>query len=140
MANTYVSQAATAEQALRAVPMRTTEAWSKGDAEAFAAIFSETTQVVIGGVYLRSRDEVRSYIAAAFAGPVKGTQVVSEPVYVTQVDASTAVLITSGGVMIPGETTVSPARAIYATWMLTKNGGEWLIGAYHSSPVKGAAG
>lgn len=124
------------DAAIQQVPMRTTEAWANSDPLAFAAIFDENTKVVIGGVYLRSRDEVLSYISAAFAGPVKGTQVVSDPVYVTNVDVNTALMITQGGVLVPGETKVSPERAIYATWILTKESGNWLISAYHSSPIR----
>jgi len=71
---------ATDEIVLRQVPERTTEAWASNDADAFAEVFTEDTEVVIAGTYLRGRDEVRSYISAAFSGPIRGTRVISAPV------------------------------------------------------------
>lgn len=123
------------EQALREVPARTTAAWKVGDATSFAAAFSTDSQVVIAGRYLRNRDEITSYIEAAFSGWFKGTQVVSDPVDVRYLGPDTALVMTEGGVLAPGETVVSPKRALRGTWILVKENDEWVIGAYHSSPI-----
>jgi uncharacterized protein (TIGR02246 family) len=125
----------TDEAALRRVPERTTEAWASHDASAFADAFTADAKVVIAGTYLRGRDEIRSYMSAAFSGPIKGTSVVSDPVSIEYIDVDTGLVITEGGVVLPGETTVSAARAIRGTWVLTVKDGEWRIRAYHSSPI-----
>jgi len=126
---------ATDEIVLRQVPERTTEAWASNDADAFAEVFTEDTEVVIAGTYLRGRDEVRSYISAAFSGPIRGTRVISDPVSVEYICAETGLVITEGGILLPGETNYSAARAVRGTWVLAPEDGEWRIRAYHSSPI-----
>lgn len=91
--------------------------------------------MVIAGTYLQGRDQVRSYMSAAFSGPIKGTTVISDPVSVEYINNDTGLVMTEGGVMLPGETSVSAARAIRGTWVLTIENGEWRIRAYHSSPI-----
>lgn len=123
------------EGALRLVTERTTEAWARHDADAFAEVFAKDAKVVIAGTYLRGRDAVRSYMSAAFSGPIKGTTVTSPPISVEYINGETGLVITEGGVLLPGETGVSPERAIRGTWVLTVEDGEWRIRAYHSSPI-----
>jgi uncharacterized protein (TIGR02246 family) len=91
--------------------------------------------VVIAGTYLRGRDEIYSYISAAFSGPIKGTTVISEPVSIEYINVDTGLVITEGGIVLPGETSVSAERAIRGTWVLAVEDGEWRIHAYHSSPI-----
>jgi len=125
----------TDEATLRRVPEHTTEAWAKHDASAFANVFTEDAKVVIAGTYLRGRDKIRAYMSVGFAGPIKGTTVVSDPVSVEYLDRDTGLIITEGGVLLPGETAVSAERAIRGTWVLSVKDGEGLICAYHSSPI-----
>jgi uncharacterized protein (TIGR02246 family) len=125
----------TDESALRRVTDRTAEAWASHDANAFAEVFTKDAKVVIAGTYLRGRDEVRSYMSAAFSGPVKGTTVTSLPVSAEYINGETGLVITEGGVVLPGETGVSTERAIRGTWVLAVEDGEWRIRAYHSSPI-----
>jgi uncharacterized protein (TIGR02246 family) len=125
----------TDEAALRRVPERTTEAWASHDASAFADAFTADAKVVIAGTYLRGRDEIRSYMSAAFSGPIKGTTVVCDPVSIEYINVDAGLVITEGGVVLPGETAVSAAHAIRGTWVLAVKDGEWRIRAYHSSPI-----
>lgn len=39
------------------------------------------------------------------------------------------------GVRFPGETEIPAERMVYATWVLEKRGGTWLLAAYHNSPA-----
>ncbi|HEY3868443.1 MAG TPA: SgcJ/EcaC family oxidoreductase [Actinocrinis sp.] len=126
------------EAALRAVPERTTAAWAAGDAAAFSAEFDQDAKVVIAGTYLRSHQEILKYVTFAFSGPVKGTRVVSDPVEILRLDRDTALVMTEGGVLVPGEAEIAPERALRGTWILSKRGEDWRITAYHSSPIKSA--
>jgi uncharacterized protein (TIGR02246 family) len=137
MSGSRITSGVASESVLRQVPERTTSAWASQDASGFAEVFTRDTEVVIAGSYLRGRDEVRSYMSAAFSGPLKGTSVISAPVSTEYVNAETGLVITEGGVILPGETDVSAERAIRATWVLAPEDGEWRIRAYHSSPIPG---
>jgi uncharacterized protein (TIGR02246 family) len=128
----------TDESVLRAVPARTADAWAKSDPATFAAVFTPATNVVIAGTYLLGRDAVRSYIGAAFAGPFRGSRVVLDPVYVKSLTPELALVVTEGGVLLPGETEFGPQRALRSTWLLARVGDEWLVEAYHSSPIAGS--
>jgi uncharacterized protein (TIGR02246 family) len=135
MPTSRIPQALTDEAALRIVPERTTEAWANHDARAFAETFTADTKVVIAGSYLEGRDQVRAYMSAAFSGPIKGTTVVSDPVSVEYISPDTGLVMTEGGIVLPGQSTVSAAHAIRGTWVLSVDDGEWRIRAYHSSPI-----
>jgi len=129
------TRATTDEAVLRQVMERTTQAWADHDPAAFAQVFAKDTKVVIAGHYLQSRDEVRTYISVAFSGPVKGTQVIMNPVSAEFMSADTGLVVTEGGILLPGETSVAAERAIWGTWVLAMEDREWRIRAYHSSPV-----
>ena len=50
--------------AVSKVPQRIIEAWGKNDADAFAAVFTEDgTLILPGDVFLKSRAEVRAFMA-----------------------------------------------------------------------------
>jgi len=135
MSTSSQSTATTEDFDLRRALERTSDAWAVSDADAFAAVFTATTNVVIAGTYHLGRDAVRSYIAVAFAGPVRGTRVVIDPVYVKKLRPDLALVVTEGGVLLPGESGVEPQRAIRGTWLLAQTGAEWQVEAYHSSPM-----
>lgn len=122
--------------AVTRAPQRIIEAWAANDADAFAAACTEdATMVLPGDVYLKGREEIRAYMAAAYRGPYRGTRVHGEPLGVRFIGTDVCVMVTEGGVLLPGETKVADERAIRATWVLARSGDDWLISAYHNSPV-----
>jgi uncharacterized protein (TIGR02246 family) len=124
------------ETAVRAVPQRIMAAWAQNDPDAFAEVFAEDgTMILPGDVFVSGREGIRSFMAAGYAGPYKGTRVYGEPVAAKFLGDSAGVLITQGGVLAPGETEVAPERAVRAMWVLSKQDGEWLIAAYQNTPV-----
>jgi uncharacterized protein (TIGR02246 family) len=136
MSTSSQSTATTGESALRAVPVGASEAWARADADAFAEAFTPATNVVIAGTYLLGRDAVRSYVAAAFSGPFRGTRLISDPVYFKRLGSDFALIVTKGGVLLPGESTVAPLHATRGTWLLARTDAGWQIDAYHSSPMR----
>lgn len=118
--------------------MRITEAWAGNDADAFADAFTENGSMILpNDVFLTSREQIRAFMAAAFSGPYRGTRVFGEPLLSRQLSDTVVVLTTRGGVLQPGEETVSDDGAIRATWVLTKQDGDWLIASYQNTPVNG---
>ena len=134
-AATFVGPSPADQAAVWAIPQRVVAAWAEHDADAFARVFTENGTMILPGLYKSGRDEIRKYMAAAFAGPYKGTQVTGQPINIKFLNEHAVVLITYGGVLQPGEKKLSDLRAIRATWLVVKQpDGQWLLDCYQNSP------
>lgn len=123
------------EKAALSVPLRLVAAWGRNDAAGMAEVCTEdATMILPGDVYKCGRDEIRAFMAAAFAGPFKGTGVTGRPVDVRFVTDDVALLRTHGGILAPGETEIEPELAVLSTWVTVKQNGEWQLAAYQNSP------
>lgn len=111
------------------------DAWADGDADAFAALYTEDASVVQPGIYKANKEVVRSTMAAGFAGPLKGSRVIDEPLSVRFLGDEAAIVITEGAVLLAGQTEPAPHMQIRATWVLTNQDGQWLVAAYQNSPA-----
>ena len=123
------------DSALRQVPERMADAWARSDPAAFTAAFAPDANVVIAGTCLLGREAALAYISLAFAGPFRSTRVILDPVYIKRLTPDLALLVTEGGVLLPGEAEPGPGRALRGTWLLARTGEEWLVEAYHSSAI-----
>jgi uncharacterized protein (TIGR02246 family) len=124
----------TDQAAVAAVPQRVVQAWAEHDADAFAGVFTADGTLVMPGLYLKGHDDIREYMSKAFDGPFKGTQVTGQPLDL-RIHGDMGIVITQGGVLAAGETEVTADRAIRATWVVVKDGGEWSLAAYQNSPL-----
>ncbi|MER7541939.1 SgcJ/EcaC family oxidoreductase [Spirillospora sp. NPDC127506] len=122
------------ESDVRAVLGRMYAAWADNDPDAFADLYAEDATVVLPGVFQRGREAVRDYMAAAFAGPLKGSRAVDEPQDV-RVDGDTAVIVSRAGIIMAGEDAVRAERERLATWVLSRRSGRWLVSAYANAPA-----
>jgi uncharacterized protein (TIGR02246 family) len=109
------------------------EAWEANDAEAFVADYLDDASVVQPGVYKKDRQEIQSTMAGAFAGPLKGSRVIDQPRDVRFPSEDTAIVISEGGIVFPGQSAVPSEGTVRATWVLAKRDGRWLVAAYHYS-------
>jgi uncharacterized protein (TIGR02246 family) len=133
---TLLSTVADEERAVLDVIQAVYAAWADNDADAFAALYSEHATVVQpGGIYKKSRADVRTSMALAFAGPLKGSTVNDEPKSVRVLGEDAAIVISDAGILMAGETEVPAQRMIRATWVLSKQHGTWLIEAFHNCPL-----
>ena len=122
------------------VPLRLVAAWAKNDASGVADVFTEDGILILpGDVLKKGQGEIRSFMAAAYAGPFKDTGVTGKPVDVRFVGDDVALLRTHGGILAPGQTEISPELAVRSTWVCVKQNGQWRLAAYQNSPRGGGA-
>ena len=121
--------------AIEAVLVDSYKAWEAGDADGMVADYTADATVVMPGARRDSRDEIRDSMALAFAGPLKGTSTWNRQLSLRFVGSDAAVVIVESGILFPGQTEVPDAGKVNATWVFEKRDGQWLIAAYHNSPV-----
>jgi uncharacterized protein (TIGR02246 family) len=122
-------------QAVSDVLKRLYEAWEMNDAEAFVADYLDDASVVQPGIYKKDREEIRSTMAAGFAGPLQGSRVINHPQDIRFLTEETAIVVSEDGVVFPGQDVVPSEALVRATWVFAKRHGSWYVAAYHNSPA-----
>jgi uncharacterized protein (TIGR02246 family) len=120
--------------AAAAVLQRIVRAWADQDGAAFANVFTAEGTMVLPGLYLKGRDDIRDAMSAAFTGPYKGTQVTGDPLDV-RVDGDLGIIVSYGGVIPADEPSLPDDSAIRATWVVVREDGDWRLAAYQNSPA-----
>jgi uncharacterized protein (TIGR02246 family) len=111
------------------------EAWEANDAEAFVADYLNDASVVQPGIYKKDREEIRTTMAAGFAGPLQGSRVINRPQDIRFLTDETAIVVSEDGILFPGQDAVPSEGLVRATWVLVKRNGSWCIATYHNSPA-----
>jgi uncharacterized protein (TIGR02246 family) len=117
--------------------LRIRAAWDANDANAFAEMFVENGSMLVGDRQLNNREEIRSYMAAAFSGPYQGSRLTEEARDIRLLNDSVALAVTDGGIIAPGADAVHPGDLVRGTWIMRKTDGDWRIVSRQTSPIKG---
>ncbi|MBI1757946.1 MAG: SgcJ/EcaC family oxidoreductase [Actinobacteria bacterium] len=126
------------ERAALTVAMRIQAAWAANDADAFAEMFAENGSLLMRDSQLTSREEIRAYMALAFNGSHEGAHVKGWPIEVKFLTDDVAVVVTEGGILMPGDTDIAADNQIRATWVIVKQpDGQLKLASHQSSPIKG---
>jgi uncharacterized protein (TIGR02246 family) len=123
------------EAAIQAVLVDSYKAWEAGDAAGMVANYTADATAIMTGSLRDSRDVIRASMAAAFDGPLKGSSTYNRPLSLRFVGRDAAIVVSESGILFAGETEVPEAGKVNATWVFEKRDGQWLIAAYHNSPV-----
>lgn len=124
------------EAAIQAVMADSYKAWSAGDADGMVANYTEDATAIMTGSLRDSRDVIRENMALAFAGPLKDTSTYNKQLSIRFVGRDTAIVVSESGILFGSQTEVPDAAKVNNTWVLEKQDGQWLIAAYHNSPVQ----
>jgi uncharacterized protein (TIGR02246 family) len=132
MTRTDSLDVATDEAAVEDLLGRMVAAWGVNDADAFAELYTEDATVATAGSQQQGKDQIRAFMAAGFAGPLKGTTSVEQPQRIRFIADDVAIVNSLGGFILPGGDAVLPSMERQATWVLTRAGSGWLVESYHN--------
>ncbi|GAA2600346.1 SgcJ/EcaC family oxidoreductase [Actinomadura fulvescens] len=122
--------------AIQAVLADSYKAWQAGDADGMVADYTEDATAIMTGSLRDSRDVIRQNMALGFEGPLKGSSTHNKQLSIRFVGGDAAIVISESAILFPGETEIpDDSRKVNATWVFEKRDGQWLIAAYHNSPV-----
>ncbi|PCC74614.1 conserved hypothetical protein [Nannocystis exedens] len=128
---------ATDEAEIREHLRATFEAWSRGDARAFAALFApEVDYVMFDGSLARGRAEVERGHAELFATVLRGTCLRGEVTDVRRIAEGVAVAHAIGGAVWPWQREIPADRLSRQTYVLVRAGAGWTITAFHNTRVR----
>ena len=123
------------EAAIKAVLVDSYKAWDAGDADGMVANYTADATAIMTGSLRDSRDVIRQNMALSFAGPLKGSSTYNKQLSIRFVGRDGAIVVSESAILFAGETEVPDPRKVNATWVFEKRDGQWLIAAYHNSPV-----
>lgn len=124
------------EAAIMSVLVASYKAWEAGDADGMVADYTEDATAIMPGSLRDGRAVIRQSMALAFEGPLKGSSTYNKQLGIRFVGRDGAIVVSESAILFPGEAEVpDDARKVNATWVLEKRDGQWLIAAYHNSPV-----
>jgi uncharacterized protein (TIGR02246 family) len=125
------------ESAVRALVQRCVEGWNKGSGQAFAAQFAEDSDyVVVNGMHLKGRQQNASGHQQIFDTIYKGTRLWVQVKSVRFLKPDIALMHTVSKVLKAGDSGASPEPEAIQTWAASKHGNEWLVDAFHNTPIQ----
>ena len=125
------------ESAARALVQKCVEGWNKGSGEAFAAQFAEDSDyVVVNGTHIRGRRQNASAHQQIFDTFYKGTKLWVRVKSVRLLKPDVMLIHSVSKVLKPGDTDASPEPEAIQTWIVSRHGNEWLIDAFHNTPIQ----
>jgi uncharacterized protein (TIGR02246 family) len=123
------------EAAIQAVLVDSYEAWEAGNADGMVANYTADATAIMTGSRRDSRDVIRENMALAFEGPLKGSSTYNKQLSLRFVGRDAAIVISESGILFAGQTEVPDPGKVNATWVFEKRDGQWMVAAYHNSPV-----
>ncbi len=121
--------------AIQAVLLDFYKAWEVYDAVGMVADYTADATANMTGSLRDSRDVIRDSTSWPPAGPLKGSSTSNKQLSIRFVGTDAAIVVSESGILFAGQTEVPDAGKVNATWVLEKRDGQWLIAAYHNSPV-----
>ncbi len=124
------------EAAIKAVLVDSYKAWEAGDADGMVANYTADATAIMTGSLSEDREVIRQNMALGSEGPLKGSSTYNKQLSIRFLGRDSAIVISESAILFAGETEVpADARKVNATWVLEKRDAQWLIAAYHNSPV-----
>jgi uncharacterized protein (TIGR02246 family) len=124
-----------ADAAVRAVLERVYVAWAKNDADAFVEPYNEAATAILPGTFLANRAAIHATMKALFAGLLAGSRAVYEVQSIRWPGTDVALVSSKGAIVRAGQMQPDEATRSFETWVLSKQGAEWQVLAFHNCPA-----
>ena len=129
------------DAALRQIVKDVETGWNAHDGKAFAAPFApDADYVVVNGMHVKGRRENASAHQQIFDTFYKGTKLWVRVKSVRVLKPDVMLIHSVSKVLKPGESDASPEPEAIQTWMVSKHGSEWLVDAFHNTPIQRQGG
>jgi uncharacterized protein (TIGR02246 family) len=127
----------TDEQALRDLLNALFDRWAAGDAEGYAALFTEDADyVAFDGVNQKGRQAIIAAHQPLFTRWLQGSRLVGQITDMRLLAPDVALLHASGDMILAGKSGPAPARASIQTLVAVKRDGEWRFTAFHNGRIR----
>ncbi|MFC4338036.1 SgcJ/EcaC family oxidoreductase [Salininema proteolyticum] len=110
-------------------------AWNSGDAEAYAAAFTEDADyITFFGRRFRGRREIEDSHRYLFEGPLKGSKMADEgETDVRMLSPDVALAVVTGGVEIDAGAGLPPDRESIVTFTAVRRDDRWLLSSFQNT-------
>jgi uncharacterized protein (TIGR02246 family) len=123
--------------ALQELRERQEEAWARGDARAYAAVYTPDADVItFNGDHLSTRAGIEEGMAYYFATYLSGTRLLQQDERVRFVEPDLVVIVRSGCVLWPGESACTEEALSVNTNVAVKRHGRWLYTSFQNTRVR----
>lgn len=122
------------EAGVRALMQRLYEAWGEGDADAFAALFTEDADyVTFDGSLSKGRQSIADIHRPLFEGFMKGSRLAGQVTTVRFLAPDVALVHSKGAVLRKSQRRPSRRALSVQTNVVVKQGDRWLITAFQNT-------
>jgi uncharacterized protein (TIGR02246 family) len=122
------------------------QAWERGDARAYAAVYTPDADLVtFNGDHLSTRAGIEEGMGYYFTTYLRGTRLLQQDERVRFVEPDVAVIVRRGCVLWPGESACTDEALSVNTNVAVKHHGRWLYTVFQNTrvrplrPVEGAS-
>ncbi len=114
-----------------------TESWTRSDANAYGALFSEDADyVAFDGSHQRGRPAITQAHRALFEGPLRGSRLEGTLTDLRFLTPDVAVLHALGNTALAWQRRFNPRRRSIQTYVAQRVSGEWRFVAFHNTRVR----
>ncbi|APU16352.1 MULTISPECIES: SgcJ/EcaC family oxidoreductase [Actinoalloteichus] len=126
---------------IKALLAEATDAWTRGDAAGFVAVFAPDSEFVgADGVLRRGRLSNQRWHSRLFSGVFRGSRLVFEVESIRFLSAHVAVAHALSSVVYPWQAEPGPRTSSRGTWVLIRQDGRWLVSAVQHSRLRPTTG
>ncbi|MEU8271407.1 SgcJ/EcaC family oxidoreductase [Sphaerisporangium sp. NPDC049002] len=123
--------------ALRRIWEQQADAWARGDAGAYARIYTTDADLInIRGEHLHSRDSIATKIQYYFNNQLKNTHILRMEEEVRFLSPTTALILRKDCVLYGAETACRPDTRSINTSLAVKHAGRWMVTSFHNTLMR----